>query len=202
MCSSFSCFAYFVVLYFICFLKKPILNFSCFNVIKDFPGGSPGKESAGNVGDLDLISGLGRSPGGGYGNPLQYSCLENPSEQRSLAGYSPRGHKESDTPERLSSKRTSSCMSFLAISTFYLVLSWLIIYSNFFVGGIPLGVGSKESACNVGDVGSIPGSGKSPGRGNGNPLQYSCLDRGAWWAIMIKLAIHNNLFFIVVIHIM
>ena len=89
MCSSFSCFAYFVVLYFVCFLKKPILNFSCFNVIKDFPGGSAGKESAGNVGDLDLISGLGRSPGGGHGNPLQYSCLENPSEQRSLAGYSP-----------------------------------------------------------------------------------------------------------------
>ena len=202
MCSSFSCFAYFVVLYFVCFLKKPILNFSCFNVIKDFPGGSAGKESAGNVGDLDLISGLGRSPGGGHGNPLQYSCLENPSEQRSLAGYSPWGHKESDTTERLSSKRTSCGMSFLAISTFYLVLSWLIIYSNFFVGGIPLGDGSKESTCNVGDVGSIPGSGKSPGRGNGNPLQYSCLDRGAWWAIMIKLAIYNNLFFIVVIHIM
>ena len=43
-----------------------------------------------------------------------------------------------------------------------------------------------ESACNVGDLGSIPGSGSSPGEGNGNPLQYSCLensmDRGAWWA--------------------
>ena len=45
---------------------------------------------------------------------------------------------------------------------------------------------SKESACNAGDLGSIPGSGKSPGEGNGNPLQYSCLenpiDRGAWEA--------------------
>ena len=44
----------------------------------------------------------------------------------------------------------------------------------------------KESACNAGDTGSIPGSGKSSGGGNGNPLQYSCLgnamDRGAWWA--------------------
>ena len=42
------------------------------------------------------------------------------------------------------------------------------------------------SACNVGDLGSIPGSGRSSGEGNGNPLQYSCLenpmDRGAWWA--------------------
>ena len=49
--------------------------------------------------------GLGRSPGGGHGNPLQYSCQENPHRQRSLVGYSPRGHKESDTTERLSSNR-------------------------------------------------------------------------------------------------
>ena len=45
---------------------------------------------------------------------------------------------------------------------------------------------SKESACNAGDLGSIPGSGRSPGVGSGSPLQYSCLenpmDRGAWWA--------------------
>ena len=44
----------------------------------------------------------------------------------------------------------------------------------------------KASACNAGDMGSIPGSGRSPGEGNGNPLQHSCLenpmDRGAWWA--------------------
>ena len=44
---------------------------------KCFPGGSDGKESACNVGDLGSIPGLGRSPGGGCGNPLQYSCLEN-----------------------------------------------------------------------------------------------------------------------------
>ena len=42
-----------------------------------FPGGSVGKESAYNVGDLVSIPGLGRSPGEGNGNPLQYSCLEN-----------------------------------------------------------------------------------------------------------------------------
>ena len=42
-----------------------------------FPGGSDGKESACNVGDQGLIPGLGRSPGGGHGHPLQYSCLEN-----------------------------------------------------------------------------------------------------------------------------
>ena len=54
-----------------------------------FPGGSDGKKSTSSVGDLDLIPGLGRSPGGGHGNSLQYSCLENPRGQRSLAGYSP-----------------------------------------------------------------------------------------------------------------
>ena len=47
----------------------------------DFPGGSDGKESACNVGDLGLIPGSGRSPGGGNGNPLQYSCLENPMDR-------------------------------------------------------------------------------------------------------------------------
>ena len=54
-------------------------------VFLGFPGGSDGKEFACNVGDLGLISGLGRSPGRGHGNPLQYSCLENPHGQRSLA---------------------------------------------------------------------------------------------------------------------
>ena len=54
-------------------------------VFLGFPGGSDGKESACNVEDLGLISGLGRSPGRGHGNPLQYSCLENPHGQRSLA---------------------------------------------------------------------------------------------------------------------
>ena len=48
-----------------------------------FPFGSDGKEYACNVGDLDLIPGLGRSPGGGHGNPVQYSCLGNSHGQRS-----------------------------------------------------------------------------------------------------------------------
>ena len=52
--------------------------------------------------NLGSIPGLGRSLGGGYGNPLQYSCLGNPHGQRSLAGYSPWGHKELDTTEKLS----------------------------------------------------------------------------------------------------
>ena len=50
--------------------------------------------------------------------------------------------------------------------------------------GFPGGLEGKASACNVGDLGSMPGCGRFPGEGNGNPLQYSCLenpmDRGAW----------------------
>ena len=69
-----------------------ILVWAVFTVIapvKDFPGGSDGKESACSVGDLGSVPGLGRSPGEGHGNPLQYSCLENPHGQKSLVGYSP-----------------------------------------------------------------------------------------------------------------
>ena len=64
-----------------------------------FPGGLNGKESACNAGDLGSIPGLGRSLGGGHGNPLQYSYLENPHGQRSLVGYSPWGLKGSETTE-------------------------------------------------------------------------------------------------------
>ena len=70
-------------------------------------------------------------------------------------------------------------MYFLSVSSFYKH----VLYCNF-----PGGSDGKESACNAGDLGSIPGSGRSPRKGNGNPLQYSCLenpmDRGAWWAIL------------------
>ena len=52
--------------------------------------------NAGDVRDTGSIPGLGRSPGDVIGNPLQYSCLENPHGQRSLVGYSPWGHKELD----------------------------------------------------------------------------------------------------------
>ena len=58
--------------------------------------------------------------------------------------------------------------------------------------GFPGGSGGKESACNVGDMGLIPGLGKSPGEGHGNPPQYSCLenpmDREAWWTTVHRVA--------------
>ena len=73
------------------FTVGPLYLWAC------FPGGSDGKESASSVGDLRLIPGLERLPGGGHGNPLQYSCLENPYGQRSLVGYSLCGVAKSRT---------------------------------------------------------------------------------------------------------
>ena len=61
--------------------------------------GSDGKEPACNVRELGSIPELGRSPGEGHGNPVKYSCLENPHGQKSLAGYGPWGCKEPDTTE-------------------------------------------------------------------------------------------------------
>ena len=83
--------------------------------------------------------------------------------QRSLLGYSPWNHKESDTTE-------------IRIALF----------------DFPGGSVGKESAYNVGDLGLIPGLGRSPGEGNGNPLQYSYLenfmDRGTWRATLLGVS--------------
>ena len=81
--------------------------------------------------------------------------------------------------------------------------SWLLIFifgnttsqctlAFWFGWDFPVGSEDKASACNAGDLGLIPGLGRSPGEGNGNPFQYSCLknpmDRGAWWAIVHGVA--------------
>ena len=66
-----------------------------------FPGGSEVKASASNAEDPGSIPGLGRSPGEGNGNPLQYSCLENPMDKGAWQATVPRGRKESDTTEQL-----------------------------------------------------------------------------------------------------
>ena len=71
----------------------------------------------------------------------------------------------------------------LFVSDRAIVFELAAIFHSF---GFPGGSDSKESAYNARDLGLIPGSGRSPGEGNGTPLQYSCLenpmDRGAWWA--------------------
>ena len=66
------------------------------------------------------------------------------------------------------------------------------LYMAVYYLGLPGDSDGEESACNSGDSGSIPGSGRSPGEGNGNPLQYSCLgnpkDTGAWWVTVLWVA--------------
>ena len=68
----------------------------------------------------------------------------------------------------------------------------ILIFFPLSLFGFPGGSEDKASACNAGDPGLIPGLGRSPGEGNGNPLQYSCLenpmDRGAWWATVHRVA--------------
>ena len=89
--------------------------------------------------------------------------------QRRLAGHNSQARKESDTTERLT----------------------LLLPATF-----PGGSNSKESACSAGDPGSIPGSGRLPGEGNGNPLQYSCLGSlmNSWQATFHGVArVRHNL---------
>ena len=92
------------VLYHCCHLGSQIVNTS-YDIVWGFLGSLVVKNLSANGRDSGSIPGWGRSPGEGNGNPLQYSCLENPTDcsppgfsvHRSLAGYSPWGHKESDT---------------------------------------------------------------------------------------------------------
>ena len=113
------------------------------------PGSSDRKEFASNVGDLGLIPGSGRYPEEGDGNPLQYSCLENPMD----------GGAWQATYHGVTKSRTR-------LSDFTLT----------FQHNFPVGSDGKESACYAGSPGLIPGSGRSPGEGNGNSLKYSCLE--------------------------
>ena len=74
-------------------MRNKIQGFSDDSVVKNPPA------NAGDTGDAGSILGLEKTPGGGHGNPLQYSCLKNPHGQRILVGYSSWGCKESDTTE-------------------------------------------------------------------------------------------------------
>ena len=126
-----------------------------------------------NAGDLGSIPGSGRSPGEGNGNPLQYSCLENPMDGGAWWAIV---HGVAKSRTRLSD------FTF----TFTLCHKYLAKLLGF-----PGGGSGKKKNPPV-NAGLIPGSGRSPGEGNGKPLQYSCLensmDRGAWRAIVHGVA--------------
>ena len=132
------------------------------------------------MGDLGLIPELGTFPGEGKGYPLQYSGLEN-------SMHSPWGRKDLDVTEQhfLTSSFNLRSSLFQGYSVEPSVPFRIL---GFFSQKYPLvaskGISFCSSDCNAGDLGSIPGSGKCSGEGNGNPLGYSCLensmDGGIW----------------------
>ena len=126
---------------------------------RGFPGGSDGKESAGDSGS---IPGSGRSPGRGQGNPLQYSCLKNPMDRGDWRALVHR----------------------VAKSRIQLIDFTFPFHFHIYYQGFPDSSVGKEYACNAGDPGSIPGSGRSPGEGIGYPLQYS-------WASLVAQLVKN-----------
>ena len=100
-----------------------LLKSSC---IKGFSGGASGKEPTCQCRRLKR-SESGRSPGGGHGNPLQYSCLENPHGQKGLVGYSPWGHKGLDMTEQACTYAKHSANAFCACYHWILrTVLWII----------------------------------------------------------------------------
>ena len=137
-----------------------------------------GKEStcnAGDAGHTGSIPGSGRSPGVGHGNPFQYSCLENPIHRRAWWA-TVHGVAKSQTQlsnfyfsHPIHSSQTFKLPTQHNLANLQLFASYLLQL------GFPRGSAGKESACNVGDLGSIPGFRRSPGEGKGYPLHYSGL---------------------------
>ena len=122
-------------------------------VFLGFPCGSAGKESTCNVGELSLIPGLGGSPGGGKGYPLQYSFLEKPRGQRSLEGYSHWGQKELDMSGRLSTAETHTYSAGVSDSG--------TLWSG--ARQAPLSMGFSRQECWSGVPGPPPGNPPDPG---------------------------------------
>ena len=121
--------------------------------------------NAGDVRDVGSVPGLGRSPGEGLGNPLQYSCLDNPLDR---GAWRATVHRVTQSQTRLE--------GFSMHTQFQKTPQVVLLVKN-----PPPSAGDF-----IRDVGSVPGLGGSPGEENGNLLQYSYLensmDRGAWQA--------------------
>ena len=130
-----------------------------------------------------LQVGLGRSPGGGHGNPLQYSCLENTHGQRSLAGYSPWGCKESDTTEQLNKHICCILGKFLrAIFTF-------ILFSIVATVDLAAAAKSLQSCLALCDpIDGSPPSFPAPGILQARTLEWVAISfSNAWkWKVKVK----------------
>ena len=185
-----------------------IWGFSWFTL--GFPGGSDSKESACNAGVRGLIPESGRSPGEGQWQPSPVFLPGESHGQRSLAGYSPWVTKSRAWLSDLTF--TFYLLYWLLVvvdlQIFHVAFSTMVTFTplgkeqcgkkvmpHIMYMGFSRGTSGKGPPANAGnrrDSVLIPGSGSSPGVGNGNLLQYSCLenssDRGAWQAAVHRLA--------------
>ena len=138
------------------------------------------KKSLYTAGDVGSIPGLGRSPGEGNGNLFRYSCKENSMGRRAcwvtVHGVSGWGHikvhqynLKKRKPQRQKEPYNQGTCEYVV---FWCYFGQAINHTLGFSGGS----GAKNPPANARDVGSIPESGRSPGEGNDNPLQYSCLE--------------------------
>ena len=136
-----------------------------------FPGGSDGKESACNAGNPSSTPASGRIPREGNGNPLQYSCLENSMDSGTsrlqFMGLQRAGHDwvtNTFTFHTWGMNKLKQCIN---------------LASHADIMSSQVGLVVKNPSANAGDIqdmGSFPGSGRSPRGGHGYPLQYFCLE--------------------------
>ena len=131
-----------------------LLKYNCSTMVVGFPNSSVGKEPTCNAGDPGSIPGSGKSTGEGKGYPFPYFDLENSMDYIYIVH--------------------AVAKSWTQLSDFHFHI--FLVFPDSSVG--------KESACNAGDPGLIPGSRRSPGEGIGNPLQYS-------WASLVAQLVKN-----------
>ena len=144
-----------------------------------------------------MIPGLGRSPGEGNGNPLQYYCLENPMDRGTISEHHTSFHCSNCTFGSV------GFTHFFLIPRYFIFLmtfKWIILSHEYITcilwsesARMALVVKNPPTnAGNIRDTGLIPGLGRFPGRGDGNPLQYSFLenprDRRTWQVIVPRVA--------------
>ena len=156
------------------------------NIREGFPGGAGGKEFACQCRRCKRSKfdpWVRKIPWRRKWLPTPVFLLGKFQGQRSLVGYGPQCHKKLNMTEQWAQCIWAQSL-LLARQPGNVLSAFGHLVNRKELSGFPGGSEVKASACNVGDPGSIPGSGRSPGEGNGNPLQYSCLenpmDGGAW----------------------
>ena len=149
------------------YFRKPSMPHNPAPLAPPSPGVSVGKESIWDTGDTCSTPGLGRSPGGGHGNPLQYSCRGNPKDR---GAWRATVHRATKSQTWLTWLSTHFLMTMYRVFHFRNSITFKLFLLMDFVLFSILWLGE----------------------GNGNPLQYSCLgnpmDRGAWWAAVHGVA--------------